>query len=366
LEQTEKGDALPPRPPRFGLYLGLLTAFVLLLYVGGAAYTHFIWSDIAPQFTPAAPLNQKVLFFKRNWPRETPSIAVVGASMALNNFDSDYLQAATGRPVMNLGANGLSSAEYWDLYHNVKANFPISDVILISQFNEMRDTNRRAFVVPPKLFHRYVSGQVGWVEEFSYRDLVGFLFLAMNEHRFLVGRSDYTSSAFTRTGAVPLDIYGAEIDASRWNPVNLSAQDGCLHCGEMLTKMCAEVRGSGGDFTLVVPPLSPYVQGRRPDVRARYAQGRERMRAIIDACHGKMFDAEAMADFSDECFVDFEHLNAKGMRALTEIFVQWRKSGPPAKRTFVTCDETFARKGGSGLAASLDPAGPHGASPAAS
>ncbi|MGA7385727.1 MAG: hypothetical protein WBW81_13855, partial [Methylocella sp.] len=89
---------------------------MFVLYIAGAWYAHLKMSDIAPQFTANGPLNQKILFLRGIWPKNGPVTAVIGASMALNNFDSDRFESRTGASVINLGANGITLSEADSLY----------------------------------------------------------------------------------------------------------------------------------------------------------------------------------------------------------------------------------------------------------
>ncbi len=318
-------------------YVLILLGLTSVLYVGGAAYMHFVWKDIAPQFTPNPPLNQKMLFLREIWPRKAPATAIIGSSMALNDFDGDLYQAETHTPVINFGANGLSMLEAWRFYQDGRSQFPIGDVILLANFNELRDQERDQFVVPPPTFARYVRGRISWIEELPYRDLQGIWHMVQNRKALLYSRSDYASSDFTPTGSVPLDIYGPAINATRWNAVGLADDGGCRRCGATLAAVCQEAVRGGHDFTLIMPPLTRYIRSHRSDVEARYQRGRGVMKAVMAACGGHMFDAGSVATFDDGCFVDFEHLNARGMRALTELFIQWRRTGTLPPKRSVSC-----------------------------
>src|SRR5258708_21460058 len=121
------------------LYLLCLFSFAVFMVAASSAYMHFAWPSVAPQFTSNPTFNQKVLFLRKRWPTAAATTVIVGSSQAINNFDSDYLQAHDRRPVLNLGADGLSLAEDAKLLNNVENNFPVQKVIMVLQFNELRD-----------------------------------------------------------------------------------------------------------------------------------------------------------------------------------------------------------------------------------
>ena len=319
------------------LYLLCLFFLAVLMAAAISAYMHFAWPAVAPQFTSNPTFNQKVLFLRKRWPTATATTVIVGSSQAINNFDSDYLQAYDRRPVLNLGADGLSLAEDAKLLTNVENNFPVQKVIMVLQFNELRDGTDNHFALSPSLFARYVQGKVSWIEEFSYRDLQGFLNIVQHRKTILNSRTTYSSADFTETGAVPLEIYGAQIDSARWNGIGLLKAGGCAHCLQQVRSMCEDVTRSGRQFILVAPPISPYIGARRPDIVERYDRGRQIMSQLMSACHGALFDIGAMASLDDDCFADFEHLNARGARAVTQLFVQGRQPGAAADARPISC-----------------------------
>jgi hypothetical protein len=89
----------------FARYLVLVFGLSTGLYVGGAWYARANWQELAPQFTANRPLNQKLLFLKNLWPMPEHATVVLGARMALNNFDSDRFMEVQGGPVINAGAD---------------------------------------------------------------------------------------------------------------------------------------------------------------------------------------------------------------------------------------------------------------------
>ena len=62
---------------------------------------------VAPLFTPNVPLNEKMRFLREHRLDAAPVGVVSGASIALNDVDSDLLEDREKRPFINLGANGI-------------------------------------------------------------------------------------------------------------------------------------------------------------------------------------------------------------------------------------------------------------------
>jgi hypothetical protein len=312
----------------FTRYLVLVFGLSIVLYIGGAWYAHVNWQELAPQFTANRPLNQKLLFLKNLWPVPQRATLVLGASMALNNFDSDRFMEVEGNPVINAGVNGINLVDVSHLFGELDKAFDIRDVILVTQFNELHDDEREQYSVSPNLFSRYVTGKMNWMEEFSYRDLFNTYDLLQNRVKYFHSRWDYGSSDFTRTGFVPLDVYGRHIDQRRWKGVGMTPGSSCERCVDTLLRMCQTVVKSDRSFVIVIPPISPYILAHRQDFAARYEDGKKQFRNANADCGGKLFIASDFANFSDSCFADFLHLNAEGARHLTDVFIGWLGKQP--------------------------------------
>ena len=79
---------------------------------------------IAPLFTPNLPLNEKMRFLREYRPGPQPITVVSGASIALNDIDSDLLEEQERRPFVNLGANGVSVPTSEQFYKQLAGTLP--------------------------------------------------------------------------------------------------------------------------------------------------------------------------------------------------------------------------------------------------
>jgi len=314
-----------PSFDQFTRYLILVGVLSSTLYLSGAWYAHLKWFDIAPQFTGNTSLNQKLLFLKNRWPRTGPTTVIIGASVALNNFDGDRLQQVEGRDVLNIGAEGLALSETIDLFTKAERIFTADDVIFVGPFDLLFDPDSTAFEVPEKVFDRYIKGEMNWIEEFSYRDVPASVDMAKHRDQFLNNRASVYTNDFTSTGSLPLEVYWPDIYRGRLVRLGWRDTYDCVGCGATLEKLCHDVVMSGRQFTMIVPPLSPYIMKQRPDIRNRYEKGRAMLEHVLNSCGGKFFDVGRASSFGDSCFVDFLHLNAEGARRVTDLFVAWRR-----------------------------------------
>ena len=107
---------------------------------------------VAPFFTPNAPLNEKMRFLREHRPGSAPLGIVSGASIALNDIDSDLLQDEEHRPFVNLGANGISVPTSEHFYQQLAELFPAREVIFAASPVELRDAFRSDVEVPPPCF----------------------------------------------------------------------------------------------------------------------------------------------------------------------------------------------------------------------
>jgi hypothetical protein len=304
-------------------YLFAFAATVAVLYFGGAIAAHFLFHDIAPNFTGDRAFNQKMKYLRDHPGVHAPVAVAIGSSMALTNVDTDILQASTGEPWINLGMWGLSVKETNDVYDLFKGLFPVKEVVFATQYFELTDTDREVMTVDRDVFRDYIQGHFGWIREFAYRDLLD----AMRQRiawKSLGGNPHNPESlAFSSTGAGPIDIYDGPGGPSRWSQFE-NYIGNCGSCTDNIESLCREVRSQNIPFTVFFPPLTRASLGK-PLVRKWYEFGRARARDVVARCGGSFFDAADVAEFSDNCFFDFAHLNNQGMHVLGELFVKWRR-----------------------------------------
>jgi len=115
---------------------------------------------IAPFFTPNLPLNEKMRFLREHRLGSTPIVVVSGASIALNDIDSDMLEDEEGRSFVNLGANGISVPTSEQFYKQLADLYPVREVIFAASPVELRDAYRSDVEVPTPVFRRYVLGRM--------------------------------------------------------------------------------------------------------------------------------------------------------------------------------------------------------------
>ncbi len=291
---------------------------------------------IAPLFTPNLPLNEKMRFLREHRPGSTPIAVVNGASIALNDIDSDLLEDEEGRPFVNLGAQGISVPTAERFYQQFADIYPVREVIFAASPVEMRDAYRSDVEVPTPVFRRYVLGRMTMAEEFSYRDIPGLVSYWKNWSSYH-SRTSLTSMVFTKTGDVPL-----EMDASAAGPragfsEALDLNPHCTRCMSDLSRFCRDVRGEGLPFTIVLGPVLPDVIEEDPRVRAVIADRKEQFRSVAEGCNAQLFDITDYATVDDSCFANALHLNAQGMRAMTAQLVRVRRGESIPKGMTLAC-----------------------------
>lgn len=309
-----------------GTAIGICAAVELTCYSLG----------VAPFFTPSAALNAKLRFLKEHPPGNAPVGLISGASVALNDIDSDLLEAAEQRPFLNFGANGISVPTSQRIYNQLSDMFTIREVIFAVDPLEMRDTYRLDVQIPDSVFRRYVSGKMTLAEEFAYRDLTG-LISSWKTRRDYQTRTVPTSLMFSRTGAVPLEIGQKNADPKAWSGVTIDPDTNCRHCTDDLLEFCKEVRSQGKPFTIVLGPIRAEVLESKADVRAVVTDRRARIRQVAQACGAGLFDLSEFASVDDSCFANSVHLNARGMHAMSEYLERFRRGEPPLKGAVISC-----------------------------
>jgi hypothetical protein len=308
---------------RLYLLVCLGTAFVIC----AAVELLCVRLGVAPLFTPNLAFNEKLRFIRDHKPGNAPVGVIAGASIALNDIDTDLLSQEEHQPFINLGVNALpvdSAQRFYDQFGEV---FPEREVIFAALPTEMRDGFRADVEVKDDLFRRYVSGKMTLPEEFTYRDISGMLSYWHNWKDYH-SRAAHTSLVFSETGAVPLEISRANAEPRLWNGEAIAPESACAHCTDDLAGFCKAVRTQDRPFTVVLGPVRPEVLERRLDLRIVDADRRTRIRSVVRECGGTLFDATQFATFDDSCFADSAHLNARGMHALTALLVRFRRGEP--------------------------------------
>src|SRR3984885_7317453 len=243
---------------------------------------------IAPLFTPNLPLNEKMRFLREHRPGSAPITVVSGASIALNDIDSDLLEDKEKRPFINLGANGISVPTSEQFYKQLADLYPVREVIFAASPIELRDAYRSDVEVPTPVFRRYVLGRMTMAEEFTYRDISGLMSYWKNWDDYH-NRTSPTSMVFTKTGAVPLEIGPgtAEFRAQISEALDLTPH--CVRCMNDLAQFCRDVGDASRPFTVVLGPVRPNVMDQSPKVRAVVADRKAQIRAVVRECNAQLW-----------------------------------------------------------------------------
>jgi hypothetical protein len=296
-----------------------------------------LFLGIAPFFTPSPALNAKLRFLKDHPPGNASVGLISGASVALNDIDSDLLEDAEQRPFLNFGANGISVPTSQRIYDQLSGLFAIREVIFAVDPLEMRDTYRLDIEVPPSVFRRYVLGRMTIAEEFTYRDIPGLMSYWRNWHDYR-SRANPASLVFSKTGAVPLEMGRENADPRQWSGETIELALTCLHCTDDLARYCTDVRSQRRSFSIVLGPIRAEVLERMDKVRAVVADRRARIQEVARGCGATLFDLTEYARISDSCFANSVHLNAHGMHALTEQLVRYRRGESLARGMGISCE----------------------------
>jgi len=332
---------------RFGRHI--VTCLATALSICAAVELACMSLGIAPFFTPNLLINEKMRFLREHRPGPTPIAVVSGASIALNDIDSDLLEDEERHSFVNLGADGVSVPSSEDFYQQFANLYPVSEVIFAASPVEMQDAYRSDVEVPTSAFRSYVLGRMTMAEEFTYRDIPGLMSYWAN-WRSYHSRTSPASMEFTKTGAVPLEIdVRAEGPRAGINEA-LDLSPHCTHCMSDLSQFCQDVRKAGLPFTIVLGPVLPDVIERDPRVRAVIADRKKQFRAVAERCNSQLFDITDYATLNDSCFANSLHLNAQGMRAMTAQLERFRRGESIPKGQTLTCsDPNLATLSAAGL-----------------
>jgi len=325
-----------------------ITCLATALAICAAVEITCLSLGIAPFFTPNLPLNEKMRFLRDHHLGSTPMVVVSGASIALNDIDSDLLQDEEKSTFVNLGANGVSVPTAEQFYKQLADLYSVREVIFAASPVELRDAYRSDVGVPTPVFRRYVLGKMTLAEEFTYRDISGLMSYWRNWSDYH-GRISPSSMAFTKTGAVPLEIGPGSTEYRAGIAEALDLNSHCMGCMIDLAQFCRDVRGAGRPFTVVLGPVRPNVMEQDPKIRTVIADRRAQIQAVVQECDAELFDITDYATVDNSCFANSLHLNAQGMSAMTAQFVRFRRGESIPKGTALTCgDLPLAATSGTG------------------
>jgi hypothetical protein len=320
--------------PSFGRHI--ITCLATALSICAAVELACLSLGIAPFFTPNLLINEKMRFLREHRPGSTPIAVVSGASIALNDIDSDLLQDEERHPFVNLGADGVSVPTSEDFYKQFASLYPVSEVIFAASPVEMRDVYRSDVKVSNSVFRSYVLGRMSMAEEFTYRDIPGLMSYWENWSSYH-SRTSPASMEFTKTGAVPLEI-DVRAEGSRAGISEaLDLSPHCTYCMSDLSQFCQDVRKEGLPFTIVLGPVLPSIIERDARVRTVIADRKEQFRAVAERCNGQLFDITDYATLDDSCFANSLHLNAQGMSVMTAQLESFRRGELISKGKTLTC-----------------------------
>jgi len=223
-----------------------------------------------------------------------------------------------------------------EFYQRLADLYPVREVIFAASPVEMRDAYRSDVDVPTPVFRRYVLGRMTMAEEFTYRDISGLMSYWKNWNDYH-SRTSPTSMAFTKTGAVPLEIDVGPAGPRAGISEALDLTPHCTRCMGDLAQFCRDVRAEGRPFTIVLGPVLPDVIQQNPRVRAVIADRKEQFRTVAEGCNAQLFDITDYATLDDSCFANSLHLNAQGMSAMTAQLARFRRGESIPKGTTLTC-----------------------------
>jgi len=127
----------------------------------------------------------------------------------------------------------------------------------------------------------------------------------------------YTNLRYDKYGGVPLDVYGDNIDSTRWNYVSDFVFEPSNPCYDALSEICKYLDDE--DVTLMfinTPTRRSYYE-----TQTNLNEVKKHINicdSIISSHHHIFLDELSFDDYPDSLFADCSHLNRKGSIFLTE------------------------------------------------
>ena len=307
--------------PRY--YIAIFSSTVLLIF-----FLTYILITLdfplkpAPRLSPSLSFNEKIKWLKPN--AESCDILIIGSSIALNDIDGPYLQKELPNySIVNAGAWGLSIAETSNFLEIIAPICNPKVVILAVDYS--------AFILTPSVQNWSAISKYferGWlVSESSYihnMDAIHYLKTYISRSkRAKMGNKIYDSLNFDQTGGVLLESAGFKIDLKRWDGFLTAVPRSnplVTNNFEALSKVHKTATNAGAQLIIVTAPLRDIAFKSLPTNITSQLWSEVAIWSIDK--NVTVLNESKYLKLDDSNFVDYDHLNSKGARVLTQKMLQ--------------------------------------------
>ena len=301
---------------KYKTYVNILSLILLSIVIGAFIYIYFYSKTYPVPLFHRISLDAKMKFIRDMGYRDRIDTIIVGSSIGLNNIQGAVLEDSSQKVkhVVNLSALGLNTthvdqlSELFSLFPNTKR------VIYSSQFEDCSGA------------HFFGDKEVDFAREYillgrdsidltytfyTFKHLIEFAKNHWVWEKTYAPNNTNHGLTFDRTGSVPLNMYGKDINHKMFTTPPLDTKlnkDNFL----ALERMIKGLQSKDIRFYFVAEPYRQYMIDKYDDIRIAREKFTQQTEEITIQNGGKFIDLHKKLHLSDDYFADREHLNSNG------------------------------------------------------
>ena len=296
-------------------YVKILLLILVIIFGSTFIYVYHYAKIYPLPFTYRISLDDKLRFIRDMPNRDQIDTIIVGSSLGLNNIQGIILEESSTKVhhVLNISAYGLKMTQV-EKHLDLISVFPnVKRVIYSTQFPDFSDAFKfENYDI--EFIKKYINlgeGKIDLIHAFyGYKNIIQF---AKNhwfwEEKYRGDMFNF-GLAFDRTGSVPLQIYGDDINKDKFfNPHPLKQDMESFHA---LSRISEKMHQDNIKFYFIVGPYRQPILDKHEDLRTTMGNFIVKTNKIITNNGGFFLNLHPQLKLSDYYFVDRFHLNEHG------------------------------------------------------
>lgn len=301
---------------KYKIYVKRLSLLLLAVFGGAFIYIYIYAKNYPIPLFHRISLDAKMRFIKDMSDRDRIDTIIVGSSIGLNNIQGIVLEDSSKKVkhVLNLSALGLHAthieqlSELFSLFPNIKR------LIYSAQFEDWSE----AFLFDDKevdFARGYIQLERGSIDLiytfYTFKHLIEFSKNHWKWEKKYAHNNTNHGLSFDRTGSVPLNMYGDDINHKMFASPPLTTR---LRKEDFLAleRIIKGLQSKNIRFYFVAEPYRQYMIDKYEDIRIAREKFIQKTEKITLNYGGKFIDLHKKLHLGDTYFADREHLNSNG------------------------------------------------------
>lgn len=301
---------------KYKTYVRRLSLILLSIVIGSFIYIYFYSKTYPIPIFHRISLDAKMKFIRDMENKDQIDTLIVGSSIGLNNLQGIVLEDSSKnvKQILNLSALGLTTTQIKQL-SKLFSLFPNTKRIIYSAqfedcsgaflFGEKEVEHARGYVLLGK-------GHINFhYSMHTFKHLIEFTKNHWKWEKEYAPNNTNHGLTFDRTGSVPLDMYGDNINHDMFATPPLDTK---LYKENFsaLEDMLKDLQSKNIKFYFIAQPYRQYMIDKYDNIRIAREEFTKKMRKITLNHGGEFIDLHTKLHLNDEYFADREHLNSNG------------------------------------------------------